>query len=385
MCRHTLSAGEEKMKRIKYLALVLTFLLSGCTLTDQPENQAIAIALAVDHADGGEIQISVLLPSLSGTGQSADKSSGSPYTVASATAHSFAEAIGILRASIPLTLNLAQLKTVYISQHAAQDEGLIDLISDMFLTHRLYNAAFCVISIGSARDMLNALNTNNYGARLSSVVTTALENFVAEGGIPDTHFSDFYYDLHSIYGSPIAILGAASDGIHTTLTPEGRAGDSLPGAMPREGNNKNEYSGTALFRDGQMVGTLSSLETAWMNYLRGRKLNINYSCEGANVVLSPVGGAEITVDTSVEPMQIEIAAAFTVSTHCSLDILRSLIEADISSLVRKCQSLGVDPFLFSQRAAVHFHDIPAWLDYAYYTKYPSADVQVQVNVRMITD
>lgn len=374
------------MRIAKYFVLCLAIALSGCTLTDQPENQAIAIGLAVDHADGGELQISVLLPSLHGArGSSGQSSAGGSYTISSATAHSFAEAIGLLRASIPLTLNLAQLKAVFIAQEVAQDPRLRDLITDMFLTHRLYNAAFCIISLGPARDMLDALNTNTFGARLSSVVTTALENFVAEGGIPDTHFSDFYYDMHSIYASPIAILGAASDGLHTTLTPEGRVGDALPGALPREGANKNEYSGTALFRDGQMVGTLSSLETTWMNYLRGSTLDIYYNCEGANIVLSPFGPVRIDVDTEADPMRVTIEADFMVSTHCTLDVLIAFIEADIAALVQKCQSLRVDPFLFSQRAAAKFRDIPTWTDYGYLEKFHSAEIVVRVGARLITD
>jgi len=370
------------VKRIKYVLLAMCVFLCGCTQTDQPENQAIAIALSVDVGESGVLTLSVLLPSLHPAG---GQNSSSPYTICSATGHSFAEAVGILRASIPLTLNLAQLKAVIFSQELAQSEILRDLVSDMFLTHRLYNAAFCIISIGPAKSMLEAMHSASFGARLSSMFLTGLENFTAEGGIPDTHFSDFYYDIHSIYASPIAILGAAADGTHTTLTPAGREGDALPGALPREGGNKNEYSGTALFRGAKMVGTLSSLETAWMNYLRGSTANIDYSCDGSAIVISPILPVLVDVDTSCEPLTIRIGASFTVASQCSLDVLVSSIEADLASVIKKCQSLGVDPFLFSQRAASHFIDIPSWLAFHYHEKYAQADVQIRVDVRMTSD
>lgn len=367
-------------KGVFAVVLVLS-LFSGCAQTDQPENQAIAISLGIDAGEGETLQLSLLLPSLHGAGQGTNSGT---YTICSATAHSFAEAIGILRASIPFTLNLAQLKTVIISQEVAQSERLPDLVSDMFLTHRLYNAAFCIISVGKAKDMLEEMNNASFGTRLSSMVLTALENFIEEGGIPETHFSDFYYDMNSIYGSPIAILGAASDGKHTTLTPEGRAGDALPGALPREGGNKNEYSGTALFREGRMVGTLSSLETAWMNYLRGETRNIAYNCDGTNVVLSPAKKAGVRTEAG-EQLRVQIDAVFTVSSQCSLDILTSMIRADLAAVIRKCQSLGVDPFLFSQRAASSFMDIPSWIDYEYYGKYADAEIDINVRAYMITD
>lgn len=369
------------MRRIRYTAFCLCLLLCGCTQTDQPENQAIAIALAVDMAESDNITISVLLPSLHSAGQS----TSSPYEICSATAHNFAEAIGILRSSIPLTLNLAQLKAVIFSQEVAQSERLRDLVSDMFLTHRLYNAAFCIISIGPAKSMLEAMHSASFGTRLSSMLLTGLENFTAQGGIPDTHFSDFYYDIHSIYGSPIAILGAASDGVHTTLTPFGREGDALPGALPREGGNRNEYSGTALFREAKMVGTLSSMETEWMNYLRGETTNIKYNCEGTSLELSPAWPVRIQIHIDKEPLVIEIESAFTVASNCRIDVLEALIEADIASVIQKCQSLETDPFLFSQRAAVYFPDIPSWMSFRYRERYCAAEIQIRVAARMTAD
>ncbi|MDO4739622.1 MAG: Ger(x)C family spore germination C-terminal domain-containing protein, partial [Eubacteriales bacterium] len=343
--------------------------------------QAIAIGLSVDLNDEGGLELSVLLPNLHSVGQS----SSSAYTICSATAHSFAEAIGLLRTSIPLTLNLAQLKAVIFSQEIAQSDFLHNIVSDMYLTHRLYNAAFCIVSIGEAKTMLEALVSAPFGARLSSLLLTSLENHTASGRIPDTHFSDFYYDMHSIYGSPIAILAATADGMHTRLTPEGRAGDALPGALPREGGSQNEYSGTALFRDQRMVGTLSSLETAWMNYLRGKTMSIDYSCEGTSLTLSPTFPPRVRIDTQSEQMRIEISARFTVGSQCSIDALTALIDADLHALISKCQSLGVDPFLFSQRAAASFPDIPSWEAFGYIDRYITAQVEIDVDVYMTTD
>ncbi|MDO4740585.1 MAG: hypothetical protein Q4A66_07965, partial [Eubacteriales bacterium] len=128
------------MRSLKLCFLCVCLLLCGCTQTDQPENQAIAIGLSVDLNEEGGLELSVLLPNLHSVGQS----SSSAYTICSATAHSFAEAIGLLRTSIPLTLNLAQLKAVIFSQEIAQSDFLHNIVSDMYLTHRLYNAAFCI-------------------------------------------------------------------------------------------------------------------------------------------------------------------------------------------------------------------------------------------------
>lgn len=368
------------------LIFCIIFPLGGCSQASQPENQAIAIGLSVDLADSGGLTVGVLLPTIRAAGQDPEENAGSSkYEVYCATAHSFAEAITILRASLPLSLNLTQLKVVVFSQELAQNEDMQALVSDMYLTHRLYNAAYCVVSLARADDLLRAAGQHYPGARLSSAIVTSMENYIAQGGIPQTRFADFYYGFHSIYGSPVAIFGAVADGMHTTLTPPGRAGNALPGALPRTGGSQTEFSGTALFLGGHMVGTLSSLETAWMNYLRGETHDIAYSCDGVNISLSPERSVRVAIDTQADPMRISLRASFIVSGKCSLDILTSLIEADIASLIAKCQSLGADPFLFSQRAASQFPDIPAWTRYDYASRFPSAQIDIHVEVQTLTD
>ena len=363
------------------IALCLT--LSGCAQHMQPESQAIAVGMAVDLIEPGGLLVSVLLPENHASSGAEEGTSGG-YYIASATGSSFAEALSILHATVPLTLNLAQLKSLVVSQELASNGIFPAIVTDMYLTHRLYSSAFFVVSLGKAQDVLRGQNKVT-GLRASSAILTGMEDRIRRGGILDVRFADLYNDLHSIYPSPVAILAAAADGEHTTLTPPGRAGDALPGALPREGLAADEYAGTALFRDGRMVGTLSSLETAFLGFLRGDTRTIGYAVDGRAVDLSPVRPVSVSFDLSGSAPQIGIHALFAVTEGFSRESLARQAEADIAALVAKCQSLGVEPFCFSQRAAASFPDIAAWLEYDWPCRFPEADVSVNVEIRVLRE
>ncbi len=364
-------------------ALALCLCLCGCAQHMQPESQAIAVGMAVDRADPGGLRLSVLLPeSHAFSGQGDDASSG--YYIASATGASFAEALTILHATVPMTLNLAQLKIIIVSQEIASDAVFPAVVTDMFLTHRLYSSAFFVVSLGSAQDVLRSQGDVT-SLRASSAILTGMEDRVRRGIVPDVRFSDLYNDLHSIYGSPVAILAAAADGTHTTLTPPGRAGDALPGAMPREGQAGCEYAGAALFRDGRMVGVLSSLEAAFLGYLRGGTHAISYAVRGRAVDLSPVRPVSVSIALGEDAPHISVEALFAVTESFAREELARQVEADIAALIAKGQSLGVEPFGFAGRAAASFPDVSSWLRYEWLQRFSEASVQVRATIRVLRE
>ena len=68
--------------------------------------------------------------------------------------------------------------------------------------------------------------------------------------------------------------------------------------VPAESENENEYVGTALFRDGLMVGELDGLETSLVNAVRGAPIFFGYSLDGFPISLQShdISGLEIYED-----------------------------------------------------------------------------------------
>ena len=146
-------------KRLLPLVLLLLGILplSGCTHVLQVSQQAYGVSLSVDKTESGEFMVAVKMPRLSGSSSGESTGEASDYMVADATASSFSEAMALLNATLPRTLNLSELKNVVVSDVVAQSAYFSDIITDMIemITGiQLSQSAQLIVCIGSARDFI---------------------------------------------------------------------------------------------------------------------------------------------------------------------------------------------------------------------------------------
>ena len=60
--------------------------------------------------------------------------------------------------------------------------------------------------------------------------------------------------------------------------------------------------------------------------------------------------------------------------------LRALIEIDLADVVSHCQSLGVEPFGFAERAAARFATTDDFLAYDWRGRFPRAEVRFAIDL-----
>ena len=156
--------------------------------------------------------------------------------------------------------------------------------------------------------------------------------------------------------------------------------------MPASSENENEYVGTALFRDGLMVGTLDGLETSLLNAIHGSTVFFNYSLDGMPVSLQSHGMTDLRIE-NMEDGRLRIAfdLRFNVIADLKappLESIRTTLREDLAQLLAKCQSLGVEPFGFAARAASRFPTLAQWQAYDWPQRFSEAkfDVDVQITV-----
>lgn len=377
------------MRKAAFLVLlaVLSLMLSSCAVSRQPEHLAYAISLGIDKTDTGEIMLSVQIPTIGGekSGSSEEGSFGgeATYVLNTATAATFSQALDLLQATVSRTLELSQLKSIVISQELATTPEFNQLIEDMMMTYRLSTAAYMVITLGEAREMVVS-QSPSIGTRLSTGVTAALEHYHQQGYIPRVRLADVYYAMKSIYSDPVCILAATADEKNYRAMPDGRLGDGLPGTLPRSGPNKNEYFGCALIGEDRMVGLLDGEQSRWLSVLNGEIGDMSYICGGESLDLLLAGKPSVRVDLSGDAPRIDVGLTFTVaSLHEQPDLnqLRALIESDLSNLVKQCQSLNVEPFGFSEYVAMQFPTTQAYTDYHWKERFPSAQCHFEISFK----
>ena len=106
------------------LALCLTG-LTGCDAISVMERQTYALCFAVDAAEDGGLVLSVQTP-VNGSGD--DTSATPEYSVFTATGATFEDAMAVLTATTPCTVNFCQLKLCVFGYELASRERLQPLL-----------------------------------------------------------------------------------------------------------------------------------------------------------------------------------------------------------------------------------------------------------------
>ena len=371
------------MRKLLMCALILSLLpLCGCAATMQPENQAFAASMSVDFAaDSGLLEIGILIPVIAGA---SDGSGGNPdFLRHYAIADTFASCLSALQISMPFTLNLSQLKTIVISRQVAQSDLFAGLIQDMMLTNHLYNTSYLAISLGAARQVLE--NSKPVGSgQLSTELDAAYEHYGQIGFVPLTRLGDMYYHMVSCYGEPFCMLIATADPDAERMSlPNGTLGKARPGKLPVESDSLNQHLGSALFKDGKMVGVLDGSLTRWARVISGEIKNFGYQSEGHALRLMLRTAPGIDIDTSKSAPVIHIKLSLLPipqRTMPDIAVLKSQIRAEIENLFQHVRSLGVDPLHLGSIAAKRFATIAAFEEYNWPDCLRHATMELEIEI-----
>ncbi len=363
----------------KCALLLAALLLSGCSAVGQIEGQAFAVAMAVDMDDYGNVTVSVKFPSYGAKEEGGDGKSD--YLLASGIGKDFSDALYALNAAMPRALNLTQVKSFIVSAKVASSELFITILRHVKLIFRLDGETKLVVAEDNAGKLLAALQPL-IGLRLSDTLVTELARYEQLGTIPHGTVSGAFYAAGSIYGDATAVLAAVSDEPDAAGSPE----DSIAGRLAREGENKDEYFGAALFRGGMMVGRLTGRQTQLLRLVAGGYGLMPMQTGQGTVRVGRQGPISVCVDLTGEAPRITVAfTAGAEDTDGDLDegALRRELTEGLNEITALCQRLGVDPFDYARHAAAQFLTIGDWLAYDWRSRFPGAEVRYLLKVERI--
>ena len=372
--------------KIVVLAL-LCVLLSGCTQARQVESIAFAVILGADLTEEEGIELTVQIPKVGGGSESEESSSGEPsdYLIASARGATFTDALMALEITVPRDLTLTQIKLLVVSEALARHEKFFNFAESLAKLDQSCASAYFAVCRGNAGEFVREQKPV-IGMRVSLGIFAMFEHHKTRGYIVGTSFADFYYRGVSVFSDPVAILCATAQEAPEALRGRDALDGLKPENVPASSENENEYVGTALFRDGLMVGTLDGLETSLLNAIHGSTVFFNYSLDSMPVSLQSHGMTDLRIE-NMEEGQLRIAfdLRFNVIADLKappLESIRATLREDLAQLLAKCQSLGVEPFGFAARAASRFPSLAQWQAYDWPQRFSEAefDVDVQITV-----
>ena len=366
------------------LLLCLCLALSACG-AGEVENQAYALVLGIDAAEAGGIGLTIRLPRIGQkpSGNGASGGEADPYMAVSASGDSYAQALEHLQWAVARELNLSQLKLVVVSEALAASEAFRDLISQVAETRHLYTTAGFVVCEGDARQFVEAEKTL-LGTRLSSEINAMFRHYAEHGFIPKATLAELYYATRSGCADPTGIWGYQDSG-------EGEAeptaalisADSEAIVEGSDTGATQHYLGSAVFHNGRLICRLNAEETLYMNLLSGRVGSFDYSFGGKAWPLSSLRRPRHRVRIGQDGPEIEATVYCASEEHIPQALIEAM-EADfsgaLSSVVRRCQALGVEPFGFSRTAMWHFATAEEWRAYDWCSRFSSAAVSTRVSI-----
>lgn len=373
------------MKKLCALLLLAALcpVFAGCSEVQQAENQAFVLVLGLDVDDAGNLELTVQIPEIKGKGGDSPQKENSEYAVVTTRGKGFYEALDLLSVTIPRRVNLTQARMIVVSEALAQRPEFKQILRDLAETYPLYASSYFTVCRDNVKEFIENQEPV-FAPSVTSSLTALLEERGLHGYIPVTTFADVYYLTNSVYSDPLAILAANAEGAAANDPAEEMPVERLPGEIPGESELKNEYVGGAVLKDGRLAGKLDARQMVFTNLVGGNVRELRYSLNGQGLTLIPAGRPQVAVDLSEFPAQITFAQELLVDELAESpdrEELQQALKSDITAVIGYCQSLGVEPFGFSEYAAAHFRTLDEWQRYDWHRQFSRARVDVQIRVR----
>lgn len=324
--------------------------------------------LGIDMTDSGGIMLTVRYPKLAGSSDSGSSGGSSGYANTSAEGHDFHDAIDVLRMGMPRRLNLSALTMVVISNDVIESGMLKDSLNGLAINYRMYSGAYAAICDGKASEFLDKQEPE-IGSRLSEGLKAFIENSATLGVIPESKLADIYFNTAFEEHTSFVMTCALNDGKKLPLKSEG----------------DNLYLGSCSIKDTVRIIYFDARETMLINMLRGDLERFAYSADGASAYISVDKPPDIKVRADDAPnVEIKLKlSAMQVTGDVDTAAIGNLVKQDILKLIYRCMSKGVDPFGFSEKAAMGFATLEEWQAYDWGSRFPGADIGISVEMTAV--
>lgn len=356
----------------KFLCLLLPiFLLSGCAPSYRIENQAHAVSMGIDWNDE-KMKVIVQVPNLGAVSKKEGGEENSNYQIYSAEAENFESAYNILESSLPQQLNLTHLKTVVFSEKFARSDEFMKTI-ETFMNVFLVTGSANVVVTKKDAELLIENQKPHIGIRLSITIPSMLSYHAEHGYIPICTLSSLYAGLKGRYSTALCALSS------TSYKNDEKENPFMPGAVPREGENKNEYMGAAVFNRNKMVGELNGKEMQMVYFLMGKSNRIADFASPIPMRVSTRKKRDIQIMITDRQVKVKVTMyldAATLDGKTNIREIEEYLNNEFDSVIQKCKAMGVEPFGFAKEAAKKFRDNQSFEDFDWLARFRDAHVEV---------
>jgi len=390
-----------------FLSIIL--LLTGCFDKREIEQRSYVIALGLDKAKGKEglfdITFQVENPEVVGPVQGSGTDEPPSETV-TLTANDFVTAQNTANSFVSRKITLDFTRVLVVSEELARSNEFLRIMETAARTKDLRNNVSLIISKEKASEFLKN-NHPKTETRLHKYFQFMIERAKETGIIPEADIHRFFQITE---GDADLFLA-----MYATTKQDGKKDrhedEYIAGEIPQKGGNPTEFMGSAVFKEGKMIGSLTGEETRVSNILDNtmqmedvltmypdpKKDNYNIAARfikkkdtKVEVIYHKKRPTEINVTI---PFQLEILAVPSLVDYSSNKKNKKLLKKKIESKVKRTfedfvkktqDEYKEDPFYWSLYVRKYFKTIKEY-EKANWSKeiYPHAHINIEVDLEEI--
>lgn len=386
------------------LIIISTIFLSGCWDRLEIEEQAyvVVVGLDLDENDNFVITCQIANPQgggSAGTGIAEDEEASE---IVSFTMKDVLAIRDLATVSVTRRLTFTHTKTLIVGENLARSDKFYNILESVLRDRQVRRDTFLIISKESAADFIRN-NKPPMETRPHKFYQFMSKRWLEAGMVPVSIVRKFIQSTESGEVLYLAIYGTNEK----VEEKEKKYEDNyIAGEVDKEGGNVVQLIGSAVFKDGKMIGYLNGEETRIALLLREETtidtlfvtypdpLNENYlitariiKTTGAQIDMNLEGEVPvIKVKVPIELSVISIPSKIDyITDKNNRDLLKSHIQdrlkQNAENLIKKTQEeFGLSAFDWYLSVRKQFSTIEEYKEYNWRERYPDAEVSVDYEI-----
>ncbi len=398
---------KKQAKKIRpFLILFILFMLVGCWDMEEIDQRAYVLGIGLDKSDvKGFIEITYLISNPeAGSTQEGGGSSEPTHETITFNASDFIQSQNIANAVIAKAITYDILDFFIVSEELAKDKDFVRWMYDATKDREIRRDSKIIVTKEEAKTFIDQ-NKPKLETRRHEYFETMFVHATEIGFIPNSKIHNFFRITEA--DADLFISAYATTEQDKVTAKKNIDANFIAGNLHVTGDtNPAQFLGSAVFKEGQMIGKLSVEETRLTQLLNKEATNPSFLVSfpdpfKKNYYITSrfiqINSPQITMDVSKQapkikvnlPLQAKILTDHSMVSYADNEQKRSELkdhikkgfEQRINNLLKRTQEeFKADLFGFSLEARKQFLTIPEWEDYDWMKSYPEADISVNVDI-----
>lgn len=392
------------MKALKLVlfSTISLVLLSGCWDMKSLEEQAFVVVLGIDTTEDDMVEVTFQIanPQVGSTegGMASNEPSSDIVTI---TAFDVLAAKELANNSVARKINFDQLRTIIIGEELAKKPLLHHIIASSIVDPEMRRETNLIVSKEKASQFIHA-NKPILETRPHKYFSFMQSRWLDTGYVPFSNLNRYFQRLS---GELFLAIYASTERNELQRKNED---DYVAGQVPQKAGDPAQMMGSAVFKNGKMIGTLTGEETRIALLLRRKSLNHSAFQSFPDPVddkyritvrVMKKNNVKINVNTKKSPPEINVTVPVTIQvfsdtslTNYTTDkenqqILKQSIKESLEKATKKFIQKTQDefkgePFKWNLEVRRAFWTMEEYDKYDWEKKYQYAHVDVKYEVKL---